>query len=82
MKNGESEHGDSGVLSNPLSFLRSGLFYWGLAGLNSRDGAGYYWSLRSNSSTYSYYLYFDNNYLNPQYYSNRGNGFAVRPTPY
>ena len=69
---------DSGLLSSPLSFLRSGYFYWGNAGLNDRGGSGNYWSLRSNSTTNSYYLYFNNTGLNPQYSNNRGNGFAVR----
>ena len=71
---------DSGLLSSPLSFLRSGLFYWSVAGLNSRGGSGdgYYWFLRSYSTTFSSNLYFHNTNLNPQSSNYRGNGFAVR----
>ena len=78
--NGETteDNRDSGVLSSPLSFLRSGYFGWNFAGLDGRGGSGYYWSLRSGSATYSGYLYFDSTYLSPQDYGNRGNGFAVR----
>ena len=69
---------DSGILSNPLSFLRSGYFYWNYAGLNNRGGHGYYWSLRSANTTNSNSLYFYGTNLSPQSNSNRGNGFAVR----
>ena len=69
---------DSGVLSNPLSFLRSGHLYWYDAGLLNRGGGGGYWSLRSANTTYSNDLYFRNTGLNPQGSDNRGYGFAVR----
>ena len=69
---------DAGALSNPLSLLRSGAFYWGGAGLYGRGGYGYYWSLRSADTTYSSGLNFDSTYLNPQYNGYRGQGFAVR----
>ena len=69
---------DSGVLSNPISFLRSGYFSWHSVGLNSRGGSGHYWSLRSYSTTYSIYLYFYNTDLYPQVGNNRGDGFAVQ----
>ena len=69
---------DSGLLSNPLSFLRSGSFAWYYAGQYGRGGNGYYWSLRSASTTGSNTLGFSSTYLYPQYSSNRGDGFAVR----
>ena len=69
---------DPGVLSNPLSFLRSGNFYWGSAGLDYRGSYGNYWSLRSANTTSSNYLYFYNTRLDPQNYYVRGYGFAVR----
>ena len=77
MKN-EGDERDSGVLSNPLSFLRSGSFGWSFAGLSNRGGGGDYWSLRSANTTNSNNLYFSNTYLTPQNYSSRGNGLAVR----
>ena len=77
MKN-EGEERDSGLLSSPLSFLRSGLFYWGLAGLGNRGGVGYYWSLRSANTTVSNNLYFNSTDLFPQSNGHRGYGFAVR----
>ena len=77
MKNSENER-DSGVLSNPLSFLRSGSFGWSFAGLSNRGGGGDYGSLRSANTTNSNNLYFSNTYLTPQNYSSRGNGLAVR----
>ena len=79
MKNSSEESStDSGVLSSPLSFLRSGYLYWNDAGLNARGGSGRYWSLRSAGTTYSYSLGFGNTYLYPQSNDNRGYGFAVR----
>ena len=69
---------DSGILSNPLSFLRSGYFHWSDADLYSRGGGGFYWSLRSANTTYSSSLLFYDTYLYPQYSYARGNGFAVR----
>ena len=69
---------DSGLLSNPLSFIHSGGFYWYNAGLRYRGGLGNYWFLRSHSTTYSYNLYFGSTYLGPQYYDYHGYGFAVR----
>ena len=69
---------DPGILSTPLSFLRSGYFGWYGAGLGDRGGNGYYWSLRSYSTTSSNDLGFNNTYLNPQNDYGRGYGFAVR----
>ena len=70
---------DSGILSNPLSYLRNGYFYWVGASLFDRGDRGYYWSLRSADTTGSSSSYFNNTYLNPQVnYYNRGDGFVVR----
>lgn len=41
-------------------------------------GHCYYWSLRSGNTSSSGYLFFYSASLIPQYYSNRGNRFAVR----
>ena len=77
MKN-EGESRDSGILSSPLSFLRSGLFIWDNANPEGRSGAGLYWYLRSANTTSSNDLYFYDTYLNPQHNYSRGVGFAVR----
>ena len=78
MKNvGEESSTDSGALSSPLSFLRSGSFHWGGAGLNARNLWGSFWSLRSTSTLNSNDLGFYNTGLHPQNNSNRGFGFAV-----
>ena len=74
--NGETR--DAGVLSNPLSFLRSGDFAWDYAGAYNHGSGGYYWLSRSRSTAYSNNLYFSNTYLDPQYYDGHGGGFAVR----
>ena len=78
MKDSSSQYYDAGVLSNPLSFLRSGYFSWNSAGLGGRGGGSYYWSLRSVNTTNSNGLNFSDTYLNHQYVNNRGYGFAVR----
>ena len=79
MKNGSGlDSADTGILSNPLSFLRSGFFYWNYASLNSRASSGYYWSLRSTSTTDSNLLNFGSTYLYLQDNNNHGFGIAVR----
>ena len=44
---------DFGLLSAPLSYVRSGDYYWGSTELNNRGSNGYYWSLRSYNTTIS-----------------------------
>ena len=70
--------GDPGILSGPLSFLRSGYFNWSVAGLYARGGYGYYWSQCSSSTATSGDLVFGSTALYTQYYDNRSFGFAVR----
>ena len=72
---------DYGLLSAPLSYVRSGYYYWGSTGLNGRGSGGSYWSLRSDSTASSYNLNFNSSGLSPQYGGNRGYGFAVRCMP-
>ena len=69
---------DSGVLSNPLSFLHSGYFRWSNADLINRGWNGSYWSFRSTDDTRSYLLAFSDILLASQHNDYRGNGFAVR----
>ena len=69
---------DFGLLSAPLSYVRSGYYYWSSTGLSNRGSGGYYWSLRSTNTTYSGNLLFGSSDLYPQYGVYRGYGFAVR----
>ena len=69
---------DSGALSSPLSFLHSGDYWYVSAYLDDRGRFGFYWIPRSDTTSSSNGLYFSNVYLNPQYFTNRGSGFAVR----
>ena len=71
-------YADSGVLSIPLSFLKSGRFHWNDAGLYLRGIDGYYWSLRSSSTAHSNGIGFGGMYLNPQNDYAHGIGLAVR----
>ena len=73
---------DSGVLSNPISFVRSGDFDWYRAALGGRNSFGSYWSLRSTNTTFSNGLDVGNTQMNPQYNNARGYGFAVRCVSY
>ena len=69
---------DTGVQSAPLSFPRSGYYYYNSGSLNNRGSRGYFWSSRSYSAASSYALSFYASYLRPQYYHSKGYGFAVR----
>ena len=75
---GQTNNKDSGILSNPLSFLRSGLFRWYSASLYNRGGSGNYWLLRSSNTTSSGILSFYGTGLLPQFGDLRGYGFAMR----
>ena len=69
---------DAGALSNPLSLLRGGYFYWYGAGVHDRGGYGDYWLARSVNTNSSFNLQLAYNYLNPQLTDSRGYGHAVR----
>ena len=69
---------DTAVLSFPLSFIRSGFYYWNIGGLNGRTNGGNFWSSYASSVTYSRVLNFYGRYLYPQFGYNKGYGFAVR----
>ena len=80
MKDGDSTVAiqDTGVLSDPLSFLRSGDFYWSGASLDARGATGNYWTLGSENDRYSIRLWFYGTRLYTIYGTYRGTGFAVR----
>ena len=77
MKN-EGEARDSGLLSNPLSFLRSGTLIWNNADLSNRGGRGYCWLSRSASTFGSNYFSFAESSLITSNSYEHGWGFAVR----
>ena len=69
---------DSGLLSNPLSFIHSGYFRWEYSSLLYLGVVGGYWSLRSGDFTGSDVLYFYNADMGTQRWAQHGWGFAVR----
>ena len=70
---------DFGLLSAPLSYVRSGDYGWGSTGLNVRGSYGYYWTLHSDRTTFSTSLVFYSALLSfPNNNHQRGGGFAVR----
>ena len=77
MKN-EGEARDSGVLSNPLSFLRSGRFNWDSTHLDNRNDYGFYWTLRSSDTVTANDLDLRDDFLFAQFGIQLGNGLAVR----
>ncbi|MBR2695459.1 hypothetical protein IKE86_00915 [Candidatus Saccharibacteria bacterium] len=69
---------DAKIRVFPLSFLRSGYYFWNSGGLNTRGSYGYYWSAGSASATNSYGLSFYSTLLHPRSSNYKGYGFAVR----
>ncbi len=69
---------DTSLLTLPLSFLRSGYYYYYSGNLGTRQSVGYYWESRAYSTTNANYLYFFSTSLSPQSNATKGNGFAVR----
>ena len=69
---------DTGFLVDPLSFLRSGYYYWSDGSSYYRSGHGRYWSSTSATSTNAYDLNFDSAHLSYRNSLNRGYGFPVR----
>ena len=66
------------IAITPLSFLRSGSYYWSDGNRNGRGYYGYYWSSTSSSDTGAYYLYFSSSSLYYRDNDSRGGGFTVR----
>ena len=69
---------DSGILSSPISILRSGLLGWNHSSAEGRGIYGLYWSPRSYTTTYAYDLYFHNLSINFNSVDTHGMGQAVR----
>ena len=72
---------DSGILSEPFAFMRSGAYYWSSTGLYDRSSGGFYWSLHTFSASSisgSHGQSFASTGFNPQYGGHKGYGFSVR----
>ena len=81
MKNPSEENNrDSGILSNPLSFVRNGMYDWGGGIDYARSTRGYYALPHSQSINYSSMFYFHNTNLDPKSGGSRGSSFVVRCT--
>ena len=68
--------GDTGLIANPLWFVRSG--YINSGSLNSGGSEAYYWSSTVRSSSYAYNLSFTSSNVYPASLSNRNVGWSVR----
>ena len=70
--------GDTHLLSNIFSILRSGAYYWNSGGLGNRAGVGYYWLLKAYSYPRAYALGFYSTWLDYQFGYYEGGGFSLR----
>ena len=75
---GNSAPKDTFLQISPLSFFRSGRYYYVSGALYYRTSIGDYWSGRFYSRTNSYNLDFGSTYLYPQHEFDRGYGFSLR----
>ena len=78
MKRVERARADSGILSEPFAFPRSGNYNWGSSGPNRRSSRAYYWSSHTYSAAYAHYQSFHSTYFGPQDGYLKGYGYAVR----
>ena len=69
---------DTPVLSVPLSFTRTGYYYYPYAGLDHRSSGGSFRSSYAYNATVTRSLYFYRSYLNPRDSNYKGRGFSVR----
>ena len=69
---------DTPLLSFPLSYIRSGLYYFSNGGLNGRGSYGFFWSSYASSTANARGLGFVGRNLSPQAGNGKGYGFAVR----
>ena len=69
---------DYGLLSAPLSYVRSGHYSWLTTNLNYRGSRARYWISRSHTNSESFYLTFYSTNLDPKPFDNRGYGYATR----
>ncbi len=72
----------TGARRYPLSYVYSGLYYWGNGGLFHQNSNGRWWSTTAYSDSGAYYLYMDSSGLHPQSNINKANGLALRCVSY
>ena len=77
-KIGEFANGDTIVIANIFSFLRSGDYNWTNGNLDNRARYGAYWSVRAHSDSSARYLAFDHAWLHYQNGYGKGHGFSLR----
>ena len=72
------DNANSGVLSEPLGFSRSGQYNWNPASPGSRDSSVRVWSSHTSASAYSKVQYSDSSNFSSDYGNSKGLGSAVR----
>ena len=70
---------DKGYTWDNNFFQADGFRHHANGGIYNVGDYGVYWSAASNSAKYAYSIYFKSGAVNPQYGSNRADGFSVRP---
>ena len=70
---------DNGYTWDNNFFQAAGFRHREIGGVYDVGRYGCYWSAASSSDKYSYAIYFKSDAVNPQYGSNRADGFSVRP---
>ena len=70
---------DKGYTWDNNFFQADGFRHHAYGGIYNVGDYGVYWSAASNSAKYAYSIYFKSGAVNPQYGSNRADGFSVRP---
>ena len=70
---------DKGYTWDNNFFQADGFRHHAYGGIYNVGDYGCYWDAASKSAAYSYSIYFKSGAVNPQYGSNRSDGFSVRP---
>ena len=69
---------DSGIISEPFAFPRSGFYRGTTTALSARNESGHYWSSRMQSTTLSSYQAFSLAVFLVDERYNNGGGFMIR----
>ena len=69
---------EENLRSIPLSFVRSGRYYYNTSTPYSRGSRGLFWSSRALSTSRAYHLYFHSTDVSPQSDSYKGDGQSLR----
>ncbi|MBR5408551.1 hypothetical protein IK112_01220, partial [Candidatus Saccharibacteria bacterium] len=62
----------------PLSYVFSGVYYWGGGNLAYQDSVGAWWSTTASSASNAYHLNMNSSNLDPQGNNTKASGFALR----